>query len=119
MKPIPRRPSLLDPYRADIETWLEAQPAMTAVEVLARLKQRHPDMFTDNHLRTTQRTVKAWRALEAKKIIRSATAELVLTPGEWAARRWHAPWSPSVTSMGEATGRAGSECRWTPGGRAC
>ncbi len=79
VKPIPKRPSLLDPHRADIEDWLEAQPAMTAVEVLARLKQLHPDRFTDNHLRTVQRMVKSWRALEAKKIIHSATAALVLT----------------------------------------
>ena len=81
VKPVPRRPSMLDPHRADIEGWLEVQPAMTAVEVLARLKQHHPDRFTDNHLRTIQRMVKSWRALEAKKIIHSTTAALVLTSG--------------------------------------
>ncbi len=80
VKPIPKRASMLDPHRADIEAWLEAQPALTGIEVRARLKQRHPDRFTDNHLRTVQRMVKAWRALEARKIIRSATASLVLSP---------------------------------------
>ena len=69
---------MLDPHRADIEAWLDAQAALTGIEVLARLKERHPDRFTDNHLRTVQRMVKAWRALEAKKIIHSATAALVL-----------------------------------------
>ncbi len=35
---------------------------MTAVALLAWLKERHPDRFADIHLRTTQRLVKAWRA---------------------------------------------------------
>ncbi len=65
VKPIPRRPSMLDPHRADIEGWLEAQPALTGIEVLARLKQHHPGPFTDRNLRTIQRMVKSWRALEA------------------------------------------------------
>ena len=46
VKPIPKRASMLDPHRADIEAWLEAQPALTGIEELARLKQRHPDRFT-------------------------------------------------------------------------
>jgi hypothetical protein len=100
VKPVPKRPSMLDPHRADIEAWLEAQPAMTAVEVLARLKQRHPDRFTDRHLRTAQRMVKAWRALEARKIIHSATAALVLTPGETAV----APAQPPLVALSNILG---------------
>lgn len=98
VKPIPKRPSMLDPHRADIEAWLAAQPAMTAVEVLSRLKQRHPDRFSDNHLRTIQRMVKLWRALEAAKIIRSATAALALE--ERSAR----PASPPVVALGNIHG---------------
>ena len=62
VKPIPKRPSMLDPHQAEIEAWLEAQPEMTAVDVLARLKERHSERLADVHLRTTQRLVKAWRA---------------------------------------------------------
>ena len=57
-KPIPKRPSMLDPHHAEIEAWLEAQPETTAVAVLARLKERHPERFADVHLRTTQRLVR-------------------------------------------------------------
>ena len=76
VKPIPKRPSMLDPHRAEIEAWLEAQPEMTAVAVLARLKERHPERFAEVHLRTMQRLVKAWRAEQAKRMIRLGAAAL-------------------------------------------
>ena len=53
VKPIPKRPSMLDPHRGTIEEWLDAEPAITAVDVLARLKARDPDRFADAHLRTS------------------------------------------------------------------
>ena len=31
VKPIPKRPSMLDPHRSEIDAWLDAEPAMTAV----------------------------------------------------------------------------------------
>jgi hypothetical protein len=49
---------------------------LTAVDVLSRLKALDPHRFTDNHLRTTQRMVKAWRADQAKRVIRYGTAAL-------------------------------------------
>jgi hypothetical protein len=76
VKPIPKRPSMLDPHRDEIGAWLDDQPAMTAVDVPGRLKARHPDRFTDDHLRTAQRLVKAWRADQATRIIRCGTASL-------------------------------------------
>jgi hypothetical protein len=51
---------------------------MTAVDVLTRLKALHPDRFTDHHLRTTHRMVKAWRADQAKRMIRCGTAALTI-----------------------------------------
>lgn len=71
---------MLDPHRADIEGWLDAQPEMTAADVLARLKASHPGRFTATHLRTTQRMVKAWRAVEARRMIRLGTTALTLGP---------------------------------------
>ena len=76
---------MLDPNRAEIEAWLEAQPETTAVDVLARLKERHSERFADVHLRTTQRLVKAWRAAQAARMIRCGTATLTLPLGQGAA----------------------------------
>ena len=67
---------MLDPHRGEIDRWLDVEPAITGVDVLARLKARYPDRFTDNHLRTTQRMVRSWRADQAKHIIRQGTAAL-------------------------------------------
>jgi hypothetical protein len=69
---------MLHSHRAEIEAWLEADPAMTAVDVLTTLEALDPDRFTDHHLRTTQRMVKTWRADQAKRMIRCATAELTI-----------------------------------------
>ena len=81
-KPIPKRPSMFEPCRAEIEAWLDAEPAMTAVDVLARLRDRHPGHFTNTHLRTLQRLVKAWRADQATRIVHHGTATLTLVPAE-------------------------------------
>jgi hypothetical protein len=77
VKPIPQRPSMLEPHREEVAGWLDAEPTITAVEVLAKLKRRYPDRFGEKHLRTIQRTVKAWRAEQAKRVIRCGTAALV------------------------------------------
>lgn len=104
VKPVPKRPSMLDPHRVEIEAWLDARPEMPAVEALARLKERHPDRFADLHLRTTQRLVKAWRADQAARMIRLGAAGL--TPS-LAKRRspWRdlRPWH-SVAPQDAATG---------------
>jgi hypothetical protein len=72
---------MLDPHRVEIEGWLDAEPMITAVDVLTRLKARYPDSFTENHLRTAQRMVKAWRADQAKHIIHQGTAALQAAMG--------------------------------------
>ena len=72
----PKRLARLDPHRSEIDAWLDAEPAITAVEVLARLTTRYPDRFTAKHLRSTQKMVRAWRTDQAKRVIRSGTAAL-------------------------------------------
>ena len=76
VKPVLKRPARLDPHRSEIDAWLDAEPAITAVEVLARLTTRYPDRFTAKHLRSTQKMVRAWRTDQAKRVIRSGTAAL-------------------------------------------
>ena len=91
---------MIDPNRAEIEAWLEAQPEMTAVDVLARLKGRYPDRFADVHLRTPRRMVKAWRAQQAKRMIRLAATALTLPPGQGAA----ALPPPEAAALGDILG---------------
>ena len=69
---------MLDRHRVEIDAWLEAEPAMTAVHVLKRLEALHPDRFTDRHLRTTQRMVKAWRVDQAKRMLRRGITALTI-----------------------------------------
>jgi hypothetical protein len=68
-KPVPKRPSMLDDVRDQMQVWLDREPAISALDVLARLKMAHPERFTDKHLRTVQRAVKAWRGRQARRII--------------------------------------------------
>lgn len=63
LKPVPRRPRMLDAYEDQTRRWLQRQPGMTAVEILERLRELAPaGTFTDTHLRTVQRALATWRA---------------------------------------------------------
>ena len=73
-KPIPKRPSKVDPRRDEISCWPDANPTIIAVDVLTRLKALYPDRFTDSHLRKAQRLVEAWRADRATRVVRSGTS---------------------------------------------
>jgi len=76
-KPVPKRPSMLDEVQDQIRTWLDGEPTISALEVLRRLKLTHPDRFSDRHLRTVQRAVKAWRSQQARRIIAESAAVIV------------------------------------------
>jgi hypothetical protein len=76
VKPTPKRPSMLDPQSAEIAVWLDAEPALTAIDILARLKARDPDRFAHHRLRTVQRLVKVRRTNQAKRVMRCGTAAL-------------------------------------------
>ncbi|WP_198351133.1 hypothetical protein [Flavisphingomonas formosensis] len=53
---------MLDPFEAQIRAWLEADPAMSAAEILQRLMSADPSRFTKKNERLAQKAVKAWRA---------------------------------------------------------
>ena len=61
VKPVVRT-SMLDSVRDQLLAWLEAQPALSAVDALGRLRGLHPDQFGADHLRTVQRFMKVRRA---------------------------------------------------------
>ena len=75
-KPIPRRPTMLDDVQDQIQAWLDREPAISALEVLTRLKATHSDRFTDQHLRTVQRAVKVWRGQQARRIVMASSVAL-------------------------------------------
>jgi hypothetical protein len=73
-KPVPRRPSMLDDVHDQIGAWLDAEPTLSGVGVLMRLKEVDAAKFTDKHLRTVQRAVKAWRRHQARRLITDGAA---------------------------------------------
>ena len=76
-KPAPKRPSMLEEVQDQIRAWLDGEPTISALEVLKRLRLTHPDRFSDRHLRTVQRAVKAWRGQQARRIIAESAAVIV------------------------------------------
>ena len=60
---------MLDAVRDQLLAWLEAQPALTAVAALDRLRALHPDRFTADHLRTVQRFMKVRRLTMAREVL--------------------------------------------------
>lgn len=69
VKPYPKRPSMFEPYEAQIKVWLEAEPAIPAATVLQRLMDADPARFRTRSLRMVQKVVKAWRADVMGRII--------------------------------------------------
>jgi hypothetical protein len=80
-KPVPRRPSMLDPYGSLIEEWLTAAPHLSAIEILSRLKGHASDRFGNSQRRTVQRLVRNWRLNAGRQLISSAEVTLTTDPG--------------------------------------
>jgi hypothetical protein len=64
-----RMPSKLDPHVATIENWLAAQPQLTALAIVGRLSERHPEQFGMRQHSIVQRLLKALRKKAAEKLI--------------------------------------------------
>jgi Integrase core domain len=78
--PVPRRPSMLDPYIPLIEEWLATAPHLSALDILARLEKQVPARFGKRQLRTMQRLIKQWRAKAAHQLINNAEALVKIEP---------------------------------------
>jgi hypothetical protein len=63
-----------------IVTWLESEPDATAKGLLQRLQSEAPGAFSNSLLRTTQRRVKEWRRLAARRLVFAACSSAM--PGE-------------------------------------
>ena len=59
-------PSKLDPYVALIEGWLAAEPQLTAIAIVNRLGERHPEQFGKKQHSIVQRLLQALRKTAAQ-----------------------------------------------------
>jgi len=81
-KPYPKRPTMLGPYEAQIRSWLEAEPTLSAAVVLQRLMNVDQTRFTNKSLRTVQMAVKAWRQESALENLNGDWITPVLPPAK-------------------------------------
>ena len=56
-----RMPSKLDPHVATIEGWLAAEPQLTALAIVGRLSEKHPEQFGSRQHSIVQRLLTALR----------------------------------------------------------
>ena len=68
VKPVVRT-SMLVAVRDQLLAWLEAKPALSAVDALERLRGLHPDRFSAEHLRAVQRFMKVRRLTMAREVL--------------------------------------------------
>jgi hypothetical protein len=64
-----RMPSKLDPHVATIEDWLAAQPELTALTIVGRLREKHPEQFGTRQHSIVQRLLRALRRKAAEQLI--------------------------------------------------
>ena len=62
-----RSDPLAQVWESEVIPMLEGAPALMAITVLEELQRRHPGQFTDSLLRTLQRRVRQWRALNGQE----------------------------------------------------
>ena len=70
-----RMPSKLDPHVALIEGWLAAEPQLTAIAIIGRLADLHPDQFDKKQHSIVQRLLRAWRRTAAQRLIAETAAD--------------------------------------------
>ena len=76
-----RMPSKLDPHLATIESWLAAEPQLTALAIVGRLTERDPETFGLKQHSIVQRLLKALRKTAAEKLLAS-TAPRITTDSQ-------------------------------------
>jgi hypothetical protein len=84
-----------------IEGWLAAEPQLTAIAIVGRLTERHPERFGKKQHSIVQRLLRALRKTAAQRLIAETAAEgceTVAQPpggcgrlGLWRARPAHSP----------------------------
>jgi hypothetical protein len=67
-------PSKLDPHVALIQAWLAAEPQLTAIAIVGRLADLHPDQFDKKQHSIVQRLLRALRKSAAQRLIAETAA---------------------------------------------
>jgi hypothetical protein len=77
-----RMPSKLDPHVVTIEYWLAAEPQLTALAIVGRLIEKHPEQFGMRQHSIVQPLLKALRKKAAEKLIaqKPPCAATIATP---------------------------------------
>jgi hypothetical protein len=77
-------PSMLDPHLADVESWLAAEPRLTALAILSRLAERCPEQFGPPQHTVVQRLLRSLRRKAAEMIIPHPADDVaqVVGPGQ-------------------------------------
>ena len=68
-------PSKLDPHVALIEGWLAAEPRLTAIAIVGRLAELHPDQFGNKQHSIVQRLLRALRKSASQRSLAETAAE--------------------------------------------
>jgi hypothetical protein len=84
-----RMPSKLDPHVATIKDWLAAEPQLTALTIVGRLSEKHPEQFGTKQHSIVQRLLRALRKKAARNLIAQELPEAA---------------TPAVPSMGLVDG---------------
>lgn len=77
-----RMPSMLDPYLADIESWLAVEPKLTALTILGRLSERAPTEFGPPQHSIVQRLLRTLRTKSVHQAIAEKIARTDVTTSE-------------------------------------
>lgn len=64
-----RTPSMLDPHVATIESWLAAEPQLTALAIVGRLSEAFPEQFCTKQHSIVQRLLRALRKRAADRLM--------------------------------------------------
>ena len=62
-------PSKLDPYVVTIENWIAEEPQLTAIAIVGRLSEKHPDQFGRRQHSIVQRLLKVLRKKASGKLL--------------------------------------------------
>jgi hypothetical protein len=94
-------PSKLDPHVATIEDWLAAQPQLTALAIVGRLSEKHPEEFGPRQHSIVQRLLRVLRRKMAEQVVAQELPDDTTRSSPLCLSLW-APSSPTEKLSGSA-----------------
>jgi hypothetical protein len=90
-------PSKLDPHVVTIENWIAEEPQLTAIAIVGRLSEKHPDQFGRRQHSIVQRLLKVLRKKASGKLLAQCRGRCSSAWG-WPARAIEGPTRPQPVS---------------------